>query len=88
MVAYFERFCLEFPREAVGDCSHQGACDGDVAHWAKRIVRPQRCSADALRSELREYGAWDEKELADDAENWLRIVWIGACNLKEEMAAH
>jgi len=80
--ADFERFTLEIPQEAIGDCSHQGACDEDVEHWQSKIARPDECTEEALAEELREYGAWEDAELQDDDANWLRIVWIAACNLK------
>jgi hypothetical protein len=83
--AYFNRFCLELPAEAVTDCSHSGACDSDVAHWAPKIERPADCTPEALRAELREYGAWDSEELADDAANWERIVWLAAGNIRDEL---
>lgn len=42
--------------------------------------------ADKIRAELKEYGAWDETELADDEANRLRIVWIAAGNISEDHA--
>lgn len=80
----FERFALDIPADAVPACSHQGACDADVAHWAPKVARPDECTPDALRAELREYGAWDDAELADDAENWQRAVWIACGSIREE----
>lgn len=85
MTALFNRFEIEMSDEAVTDCAHSGDCLADVQYWAPIIVRSDRCSVDALRSELEEYGAWDDTELADDQENWLRIVWIAANNIKEEL---
>ncbi len=43
---------------------------------------------DALRAELREYGAWDDEQLADDAANWDRIVWIAAGDILEAARQH
>tara|TARA_R110000868_G_scaffold340718_2_gene601462 strand:+ start:710 stop:1063 length:354 start_codon:yes stop_codon:yes gene_type:complete len=40
-------------------------------------------SADLIRAELRECGAWDAKQLADDEENRLRILWIACCDIRE-----
>lgn len=80
-IAYFERFTVAMPAEAVGDCSHQGACDGDVAYWVPRINID--ATADAIRAELKEYGAWDAKELADDDANKERIIWLAAGNIQE-----
>lgn len=89
----FNRFELRLPGEAVTDCSHSGACDLDVAHWAPIVAEqveqdnfPRRPTPDAIRAELREYGAWDANELADDNANWQRLVWIAACNVAEEPA--
>lgn len=82
--ASFNRFELPMPDNAVGDCSHSGSCDLDVAHWSRNIERPASITPEALRAELREYGAWDAEELQDDAANWERIIWIAAGNLQDE----
>lgn len=82
--ADFNRFSLEMPDDCVGDCSHVGPCDDDVSHWAAKLPRPADISPEALRAELKEYGAWDAEQLADDAANWERLVWVAACNIKEE----
>lgn len=87
LYAPFNRFEIAMPLECVEDCSHSGACDSDVAHWAPKIaalnpgIKPED-----VRAELKEYGAWDAEELSDDATNWERIVWLAAGNLKEERA--
>jgi hypothetical protein len=82
--AYFDRFALTLPTDAISECSHAGDCSADVESWASEIDRPAECTPDALRAELREYGAWDDAQLSDDDANWERIVWIAAGNLKEE----
>jgi hypothetical protein len=82
--ASFNRFTFEFPTEAIEECSHSGRCDDDVEHWAEEIERPEELTPELLRAELAEYGAWDESELEDDAQNWRRIVWIAAGDLKDE----
>jgi hypothetical protein len=84
--AQFERFEIELPAEAVAACHHQGACGADVVQWAPRIARPENCTPKALAAELEEYGAWDAEELADDAANWRRIIWLAAGNIQEEEA--
>lgn len=83
--AYFNRFTLELPDAAVADCSHQGPCDEDVAHWSPRIERPAEITADALAAELKEYGAWEPEDLADDLANWHRLIWLAAGNIKDEL---
>lgn len=86
--ACFNRFSLGLPTDAISDCSHQGACDADVAHWAREIERPEEITAEKLAAELKEYGAWDESELSDDSANWQRLIWIAAGNLKDETCDH
>ena len=83
--AYFNRFTIELPDDAVRDCAHQGQCDDDVKHWAGKIARPEACTTERLAAELKEYGAWDAEELADDAANWERLIWIAAGNIKDEL---
>ena len=80
-VAQFDRFEIEMSGNAALDCSHSGDCAADVAAHAPQVQRSERCTAEALQAELKEYGAWDAEELADDAENWQRIIWIAAGNI-------
>jgi hypothetical protein len=86
--AYFERFTIKMPNAAVFEMSGAGAADEFVAYWASRIKRPAAVTPEALAAELREYGAWDPDELSDDADNWRRILWIAAGNLREESQAN
>jgi hypothetical protein len=44
-----------------------------------------RIGAGTIRDELAEYGAWDDDELMNDAENRARIVWIAAGNIWDEV---
>ena len=66
--------------------SHQGQCDADVLALSNhRKIRAQleRIDPKALRDELREYGAWDDQELADHEQNLQRILWIAAGDIVE-----
>jgi hypothetical protein len=45
----------------------------------------KKISVDAIRAELKEYGAWDDEVLADDAQNQKRIVWIAAGNITDNI---
>lgn len=88
--ASFTRFDLRISGACAMDCSHSGACDSDVARHAPKVRAlmeadnfPNRPTPDTIRDELAEYGAWDETDLADDEANWLRLVWIAACNVAE-----
>lgn len=81
--AVFNRFEFEMPDEAVADCHHQGACDDDVEYWEKKIDL-SHIPASKIRAELKEYGAWDDDELADETVNRQRIIWIAAGNIQDE----
>lgn len=81
--AYFDRFFVELPEVAVEECSHQGACDSDVKRWREKINLSHINSA-ILSKELKEYGSWSDEELKDRINNEERIIWIAACNIKEE----
>jgi hypothetical protein len=81
MMAYFNRFVVEMPPEAVAACHHQGQCDEDVAYWAPRIKID--ASDEDIRAELKEYGAWDNEELEDTEANKRRIIWIAAGDIKD-----
>jgi hypothetical protein len=50
------------------------------------IVRPATLTPARLVSILKEVGAWSEEdgELADDATNWERAVWLAACAMAED----
>jgi hypothetical protein len=50
-----------------------------------RKIRRQleRIDPEVLRKELREYGAWDDEDLADHAQNLQRILWIAAGDIVE-----
>lgn len=88
--ASFNRFEMRLPAQCVIDCSHSGKCDDDVDAWVDRIRQrietdnfPNKPTPDKIRDELSEFGAWDDEELKDDAQNFKRIVWLAACNIAE-----
>ena len=84
--ASFNRFELRLPGEAVNDIAQSGDNSEAVAHWAPRVVNewPDRATPDAIRAELKEYGAWDDAELADDAANWQRLLWCAAHGIADD----
>lgn len=91
--ASFNRFELRLPGQAIMDIARQGRNDEAVAYWAPRITRYEWGEShvwgptpDRIRDELREHGAWDDDELADDEANWRRIVWCAAHNINEDDA--
>lgn len=87
--ASFNRFALRIPGDAVHDIAQSGANDAAVEYWHGKIELGRdihgvlKSTPDAIRAELKEYGAWDTDELADDAANLRRIVWIAAHNIAE-----
>ena len=75
MRAYFDRFVLTITKAQAQACTHPGSCDADVL-WLSQVpaIRRQLSKLDpeALASELKEYGAWDDKELEDHEQNKAR----------------
>ena len=69
-------------------CSHAGRCDSDV-EWLRGqpyiIEQLSPISFELVANVLREYGAWDDGDLADYEANLDRLVWIACCDLAEEM---
>jgi hypothetical protein len=67
--------------------AHQSQCDEDVLALSKVPYIAKQLDAiepALLVSELREYGAWDEDELADHRQNLQRILWLACNDIKEE----
>jgi len=65
-------------------CSHSGPCDSDVLALSRvpKIARQlAKIDPALLAGELREYGAWDDSELADHPQNLQRLLWIAACDV-------
>lgn len=87
--AGFERFEIQLEHEHALACSQPGKdAAEDVAELLKVpyvVAQLDAIPADKIRAELKEYGAWDAAQLADDSQNRARIVWCAACNIREEM---
>lgn len=67
--------------------SHSGQCDNDVAMLRKvPAIARQLAKIDpgTLVNELKEYGAWDETELADHDANLTRILWLAGGSIRDE----
>lgn len=80
--APFHRFTLELPDAFVEACRQPTPGNDKVADWARMIPRPSTVTRELLRAELRGYGGWGDDELADDAANWERILWLAAGNIQ------
>ncbi len=80
------RIELYITKAQAARAAHVGQCDADVLALSKvpAIARQLRkIDADALRNELREYGAWNEVKLADHVANLQRILWIACGDINE-----
>jgi hypothetical protein len=73
------------PAECVQECSSQGSVDAAVEYWVNRLhfdeaITPVRDKAIAY---LRDYGAWEDLDRADDETLAQRILWTACCDVKE-----
>jgi len=83
-------FSLRITRADVVACGHPGECDADVECAVKKPYLARQFAAldpAKVKAELREYGAWDEKGLANAQENALRLLWCACCELSEDIHA-
>lgn len=79
---------IEMTLDDALSASHSGRCDEDVeALAAKPEISAQldAIGAETIRAGMKEVGAWDATELADDEANRLRAVWLAACDIKENL---
>lgn len=77
---------IELSREVVNLCSHSGDCTEDVKRCLNLPeIKEELRELDPaqLVKELREYGAWDDKQLTNHADNLERILWIAAGNISD-----
>lgn len=66
---------------------HQGACDEDVAFLTRLPYMAEQYEAidkEKMRLELKGYGAWDDAELSDDADNFARLAWLAAADIHDD----
>ena len=80
-----EDFKQALPADCVRDCSARGDVTGIVRDWAEdsEIARLFP-SAESIRADLAEHGAWDDAELQDESANRERYLWTAACDRAEE----
>ena len=85
----FNRFELNITKAQVLAAYHSGAMDDDIAALAKvpSIARQlKKLDPGQVRLELAEYGAWNEEELQDHAENLQRVLWCGVCDIWDRLS--
>ena len=78
---------LSLTRTDVEACAHSGRNDDDVEEALRHayvVAQFDTLDPNGIRSELREYGAWDDAELADEAQNRARLLWCAAWSIREE----
>jgi hypothetical protein len=84
----FNRFELNITKAQVLATWHPGAMDDDIAALAKvpRIARQlKKLDPEQVRLELAGYGAWNDDDLQDHAQNLQRVLWLGVCDIWEEL---
>jgi hypothetical protein len=81
------RIELNIPRGLASIGYHSGACDSDIAELLDlQQIKAQLSgiTPQVLREELKEFGAWDDLELAHHRDNLARILWIACGDLVDE----
>lgn len=80
---------LEMTQVQAESASHAGQCDEDVAALTRRpeiAAQLDAIDADDIRAALKECGAWDAEQLADDQDNRERAVWLAACDIRQQQS--
>lgn len=71
------------PGDVIDDCSAQGSVDNAVEYWVEKLNFDG--PVDGVRAYLKSTGAWDDDELNDHTANRRRLLWIVACDEKENL---
>lgn len=72
---------VKLTRGQAAEMSHQGQCDADVEYNLDRVE--WLADDNQLRAMLKEYGAWDDLETADQHTLRMRALWVAACDINE-----
>lgn len=79
---------LRLTKRDANQCTHPGPCDNDVKQIMQNpyvIKQLKTLDPAQLAKELKEFGAWDEKQLSDHNENLIRWIWISAGDIIENL---
>jgi len=79
---------IELPIEIWMMVPQIGAAEGSISAvraLPEVIAELSEINAEALRNELKDYGTWEESQLADHNENLNRILWIAALEIQDEL---
>lgn len=86
--AYFSNgLIIELPEWVVDSCPQNGDCTNAIREFLEdNEVKPiiDALNPYDIRSELYEYGAWNDTELANDQENKERILWAAIGNIWDD----
>lgn len=77
---------LSIPLDDAASGYHSGHCDNDIAELLEKpLIKAQMMDIDPklLAEELREYGAWNDAELSNHADNLARLLWIACGDIVE-----
>lgn len=80
---------LTMTLETARELSHAGDCTADVHEALDRApfrAMVKKIDPKELRTVLREWGAWGVQDLTDHRGNCARLLWIAACDIREEAA--
>lgn len=77
------KLLLTMTQECAADCSTPGQpADDAVAHWVLRVE--WHATEDELRHSLKSAGAWEDLDTADISVIKGRVLWMAACDWREE----
>lgn len=80
------RYEFQLRQDEIDSIPHSGAADDAVEALATNPdvrARMAHIKPEDLASELKEYGAWDDKELGDHEANVRRALWVGALDVRD-----
>lgn len=81
------RIGLQLTEDQAASGYHTGACDDDISALSRDpAIAIQLAALDValVASELGEYGAWDDDELADHDQNLQRVLWLACADIHDE----
>lgn len=90
MIYNTNRFSFDIPENIALMVPNHGPADSAILATSNMPVIAKQLATinqDDLKAELKEYGAWDNDELSNHAENIQRILWIACCEIKEQIKA-
>ncbi len=72
----------QFPADCIESCSASGSVDDAVEYWVRKLnFTPPR---NHMERYLKEFGAWDALQTADDETLAQRILWTACCEIREQ----